>query len=111
MKYEGKVRLEVERAEILDLVRWATGSLSWTLIGTTLLGGVATLGVGVTILGVFVILGCRLIYRVVALRSAARAGGARTLVVGGAGDGVGRSMAILGIQLLKRSWSLYMVVS
>ena len=96
------MRLEAERAEILDRVRWETGSLAWTLIGTTLVGGVTTLGSGVTILGVVSILGCSLIDQAVSLRSSAREGGARTLVLGGAGDGVGGSMAVLRIQLLKR---------
>ena len=38
------MRTEAERADILERVRCATGSSSTTSIGTTLGGGVATLG-------------------------------------------------------------------
>ena len=85
--------------------------MAWTLIRTTLGGGFATLGGGVTILGVVAILGCRSVKHgfvrlnstsrinwVVALGSTDGVGGAETFVVGGAGNGVGRSMAIFGIQ-------------
>ena len=111
MKSEWKVGLDAAREEILERVRWETGSFFWTLIGTTLVGGVTTIGGRVTIFGVVAILGCRLIDRAGALRSTSGAGVARTLVVGGADDGVGRSMDVFEIRLLKISQSLEMAVS
>ena len=101
----------------MERVRWETGSLAWTLIGTTLGGGVIILGV-VAILGCrSVKLGCVRLNRmsridwVGALRSTAGVGGEGTLVVGGASDRVGGSMSAFRIQLLKISRSLEMTVS
>ena len=114
---DGKARMEAERAEFLDPVRWKMGLSAWASIGTTL-------GGGVTILGVVAILGYRStkigrvclnrtsrIYRTVSLRSTSRVGGAGNFVVGMAGNGVRGSMAEFRIQLLKISWSLEIVVS
>ena len=113
MNFDGKVRLAAYITNIgraRERVRWEMGSQACTLIGTTIGGGLITLGGVVTTLGGDELLGCRVVNLGRFCWVAVGSGRAQRMIVGG-GEGVGGCRVFVGIQLLKISRSFEMAVS